>query len=1352
MSRTRWSCGAALLVAWVAAAVLLQPEPEPNRHLAAAEGPVVPVRGVTLPPTRTAAARTVPAHSPSRPAIPRNSLVYQSQALADAKSHSCTGCHKTVGDPHANGALSLGCTDCHGGDATALEKERAHVTPRHPGAWTSSANPIRNYTLLNHERHEFIRFVNPGDLRIAHLSCGTVGCHPRETLEVKKSMMTHGCMLWGAAAYNNGAVAEKWPRYGESYSMYGTPQRLQTVPAPTPEETARKGVLPFLDPLPRFPITQPGNILRIFERGGRFRTEVGIPERLEEVGRPRERLSNRGLGTLNRTDPVFIGLAKTRLLDPTLNFMGTNEQAGDYRSSGCTACHVVYANDRSEIHSGPFARYGNTGRAAARKDDFVRSVDPTIPKNESGHPIAHRFTRAIPTSQCIICHIHPGTTVMNSFLGYMWWDQESDGELIYTDSGRKRTAEEFLQSQLANPNLAAVRRYKPDPSDLAGVTRLNDQLQHSQFADFHGHGWLFRAVYRRDTRGQLIDHRGEEVSEPTTAKLKAAVEFPKKVRELYRHRSWTNDDRRRFEQAREDLERVRDNLPVHLMDVHLERGMHCVDCHFLQDVHGNTKLYGEVRAAIEITCQDCHGTVDRHAMQMRGRVTEVRTSGPAATERASGLNGRNLMNMRTPYGRRRFERQGQRLIQHSMVEKGLSWEVTQVADTIDPGHTNYNALSALAKTIRFDAGDNVAWGNVPTGKNRCAHNSKVMTCAACHSSWNPSCFGCHLSQRANQKMPSLHNEGDISRNYVSYNFQTLRDDVYMLARDGNVTGNRVSPARSACAIHVGSYNQNRESIYFQQQTISADGHSGISFSTNVPHTVRGRDGTRQCNDCHLSRKHDNNARMAQLLMQGTNYMNFIGRYCWVAAGEHGLHAAVVTERDEPQAVIGSHLHEMAFPKQFARHVAHDREMHTEFEHPGLDVLEELLDPFKRRQTEILQVQLRGEYVYAACGRDGLRIFDAAFTDHKGFSERITTAPVSPLGQKFYVKTPYATGVASPATTAPDPTREGRLPENDEEPIHPMYGYIYVSDLHEGLILVGAGTLLDGNPVNNFIKPALAFNPDGVLDGARSITIAGTHAYICCTAGLVVISLDNPLEPRITAVLGNDELDHPHTVQVQFRYAFVCDAGGLKVLDVTDLSHPQFVAELETPAAHNLYIARTYAYLAAGEDGLVIVDVRNPLEPRVDQVYTAGGQINDLHDVKLGITYNSLFAYLADGHNGLRIVELTSPRTPGNNGFSPRPVPRLIATLPLPKGGHALSISEGLDRDRAVDEAGNQLSVFGRVGARPLNLDEQQRLYRRNGHLWGVHDIRRDSSVRNRREREAKLLQTLRGAYSGYSTP
>ncbi len=53
--------------------------------------------------------------------------------------------------------------------------------------------------------------------------------------------------------------------------------------------------------------------------------------------------------------------------------------------------------------------------------------------------------------------------------------------------------------------------------------------------------------------------------------------------------------------------------------------------------------------------------------------------------------------------------------------------------------------------------------------------------------------------------------------------------------------------------------------------------------------------------------------MAQLLLQGTNFVNFMGRYIYIGEGKHGIEAAVVTERDEPQAVIGSYLHKLAYP-------------------------------------------------------------------------------------------------------------------------------------------------------------------------------------------------------------------------------------------------------------------------------------------------------------------------------------------------------------------------------------------------------------------------------------------------------
>src|SRR5262245_28622041 len=223
----------------------------------------------------TAGAQPAPASCPAEPfpvppELAAAALLRQTAEEASRKSGGCVACHRNTGDPHAKTTLNLGCADCHGGNPWATTKEQAHEWPRFPDAWPSSANPVRSYALLNHERPEFVRFVNPGDLHVAHISCGTAGCHPKEVLEVRKSMMSHGCMLWGAVLYNNGGVPGKHAAFGECYSTHGVPLAAQTVPPPTEEETARRGVLSRLDPLPRFEIGQTANVPRIFERGGRF--------------------------------------------------------------------------------------------------------------------------------------------------------------------------------------------------------------------------------------------------------------------------------------------------------------------------------------------------------------------------------------------------------------------------------------------------------------------------------------------------------------------------------------------------------------------------------------------------------------------------------------------------------------------------------------------------------------------------------------------------------------------------------------------------------------------------------------------------------------------------------------------------------------------------------------------------------------------------------------------------------------------------------------------------------------------------------------------------------------------------
>jgi hypothetical protein len=1265
-------------------------------------------------------------------AEPRRKAKLTTQTTAPPKLEGCVSCHAQIEPMHKYGttetldklkdgkdAVGLTCTACHGGnpvprkandDSKEIErvKNEAHVRPRFRDEWkrdgkNTGANPERSYTLLAHESWEFVRFINPGDIRVAAKSCGGGGCHDVEAKNVARSMMVHGAMLWGAALYNNGSFPLKDPRFGESYSENGAPQTLLQNPRPTNEERRARGLLSFLDPIPRWEISQPGNVLRVFERGGKRRLEVGLPDKDEDPGKPDKGLSPRGFGTNQRTDPIFLGLQKTRLFDPTLNFLGTNDHPGDFRSSGCTGCHVIYANDRDPSHSAFYHAAGNMGRS--------QTSDTNIPKSESGHPIKHQFTSQIPTSQCMVCHMHPGTNMVATYLGMTWWDNESDGDKMYPRVQHNPSQDEEREKLDRNPEGASLRGLWSDLTFLTqtGTPEFNAQLENTQFSDFHGHGWMFRKVLKRDRKGNLLDAEGNTVSAADPDKFKKAV---------------------------------------HLNDIHSEKGMHCVDCHFRQDAHGDGNLYNEPRAAIEVSCIDCHGSIRQRANLFTSGPAANPVTGPAA-ERRKGQNqplfGQDLTRFRVrdetgakiplfqriTRDRKKKDESGREIdlkagdiVQNSMVVAGRWWRVPQTLDTVTPGSRDYNEKSRYAKTIRKD---NETWGDVPSDDNNLAHRDSDMTCFACHSSWVTSCFGCHLSMQANRKMPNRHNEGGDSRNFTQYNYQVLRDDIFMLGRDGTVTGNRVAPVRSSSAVLVSSQNQNREWIYSQQQTTSAEGFAGQAFNTHVPHTVRTTE-TKGCSDCHLSNKNDNNAWLAQVFLQGTNFVNFMGRNVYVAAND-ALETVVVSEQSDPQAVFGSTLQKIAYPDNYARFVRGGSELKIVYEHAG--------------NPRVLQVQLRGEYVYVAAGEGGLRVYDVAQIDQKGFSERITTAPVSRFGQKFWVKTRYATAVAAPTTLAVDPARwrmktDGTMIDpqsasklsseerkqllNEEQPIHALYSYLYVVDKYEGLILVNAATLLDGDPLNNYLKRALdpgkypngAFNPGGELEGANNVAIAGNYAYVTTARGLVIIDINDPLKPEIVKNIREPVLKHPRAVAIQFRYGFVVDDEGLKVLDLTTPRQAHVVDGASVPLsdARDVYVARTYAYVANGKEGIAIIDVERPEQSRLEQTYNAEGKLNDVHQVKVAMTNASLFAYVADGHNGLRILQLTSPETMSEYaGFSPRPRPQLIATFRTK--GEALGVSKALDRDRAVDESGNQVSVFGRRGARPFRWDELMRMLRTN---------------------------------------
>src|SRR5688572_21703726 len=74
--------------------------------------------------------------------LPPRNWIDQTELEADRKSVGCIECHKGIEPMHTSKNVVLGCTDCHGGNAApGLTQSKAHVEPRNPVFWQSSANP-----------------------------------------------------------------------------------------------------------------------------------------------------------------------------------------------------------------------------------------------------------------------------------------------------------------------------------------------------------------------------------------------------------------------------------------------------------------------------------------------------------------------------------------------------------------------------------------------------------------------------------------------------------------------------------------------------------------------------------------------------------------------------------------------------------------------------------------------------------------------------------------------------------------------------------------------------------------------------------------------------------------------------------------------------------------------------------------------------------------------------------------------------------------------------------------------------------------------------------------------------------
>ena len=247
----------------------------------------------------------------------------------------------------------------------------------------------------------------------------------------------------------------------------------------------------------------------------------------------------------------------------------------------------------------------------------------------------------------MVCHVHPGTNMVTTYFGYTWWDNESDGDAMYPKQQHNPTEEERFEISQRNPEGAAAARtvVRSEISGADGQRGVQSKLKTTQFADFHSHGWLFRAVYARDRQGNLLDARGSQLP-PTT-----------------RRNSTRPCTSRTFIWKRE--------------------------CSAWTATSSRTAM-----AAANFTASRARPS---------SSIASIATARSRSARRcalrvpAAPAGGTHLEALRTPWGERRFEWRDGKLYQRSMVEQDKEWEVVQTLDSITPGNPHYNEKSRLCE-------------------------------------------------------------------------------------------------------------------------------------------------------------------------------------------------------------------------------------------------------------------------------------------------------------------------------------------------------------------------------------------------------------------------------------------------------------------------------------------------------------------------------------------------------------------------------------------------------------------------------------------------------------------------------
>ncbi len=304
-------------------------------------------------------------------------------------------------------------------------------------------------------------------------------------------------------------------------------------------------------------------------------------------------------------------------------------------------------------------------------------------------------------------------------------------------------------------------------------------------------------------------------------------------------------------------------------------GMLCQDCHTSIDMHGDGNIPGTTLAQVEIECQDCHGTPDKFPWELplghgeefakpignkpRGLSDKPSQETAAFATLYDKKDGYLNTTRGNPFGN--VVKDGKKVILHSAT--GNDFEIPLLKQLkLDNAWKSQDALVAMSSVEK---------------------HAKSLECYACHASWVPQCYGCHVQvdygkdkdgkpyqatdwvASGSKRNPDgstaespIGNKGIMTPGKISETQAYMRWEEPILGINGE---GRVTPLMPGCQILFTVKARDGRTVALNQIALSHDEQKelgqkrtplGFDMAPVQPHSAQRK--ARTCESCHNNPK------------------------------------------------------------------------------------------------------------------------------------------------------------------------------------------------------------------------------------------------------------------------------------------------------------------------------------------------------------------------------------------------------------------------------------------------------------------------------------------------------------------